>query len=138
MEGTILEIKGDKAVIALGGAMSSTKPLSELECAKRPNAPAPVQRASSNITEHLHEKRMHFKEELDVRGMRAADALVAVDYFLDEAVQTGVPQVRLLHGTGTGALRHSIREDLSSKPFVKRFYDEDVRFGGAGITIVEL
>lgn len=138
VEGTILEIKGDKAIIALGGAMSSTKPLSELERAKRPNAPAPVQRASSNITEHLHEKRMHFKEELDLRGMRVADALVAVDYFLDEAVQTGVPQVRLLHGTGTGALRQSIREDLSSKPFVKRFYDEDVRFGGAGITIVEL
>ena len=50
----------------------------------------------------------------------------------------GVPQVRLLHGTGTGALRSSIREWLASKPFVKSFRDEDVRFGGTGITIVDL
>ena len=70
--------------------------------------------------------------------MRALDALQAVEYFLDDALQVGCHRVRLLHGTGTGALRQSIRQFLGTRPFVQRYYDEDVRFGGAGITIVEL
>ncbi|GAB1252090.1 endonuclease MutS2 [Porphyromonas miyakawae] len=138
IEGVVIEIKGDKATISLGGNIRSTKPLKDLEAAKRTSASPSAKQATSNITDHLHEKRMHFKTELDLRGMRAAEALVAVDYFLDDAVQMGVPQVRLLHGTGTGALRSSIREWLASKPFVKSFRDEDVRFGGTGITIVDL
>ena len=58
--------------------------------------------------------------------------------YLDEAIQVGCHRVRILHGTGTGALRQSIRQMLPTRPYVLRFYDEDVRFGGAGITIVEL
>jgi len=97
-----------------------------------------TERISSNITEHIHEKKTNFREELDVRGMRALDALQAVEYYLDEAIQVGCHRVRILHGTGTGALRQSIRQMLPTRPYVLRFYDEDVRFGGAGITIVEL
>ena len=138
IEGVVIEIKGDKATISLGGNIRSTKPLKDLEAAKRTSASPSAKQATSNITDHLHEKRMHCKTELDLRGMRAAEALVAVDYFLDDAVQMGVPQVRLLHGTGTGALRSSSREWLASKPFVKSFGDKDVRFGGTGITIVDL
>ncbi|MDE6831461.1 MAG: Smr/MutS family protein, partial [Muribaculaceae bacterium] len=46
--------------------------------------------------------------------------------------------VRILHGTGTGALRQSIRQYLSTVRGVRSYADEDVRFGGAGITVVEL
>jgi DNA mismatch repair protein MutS2 len=46
--------------------------------------------------------------------------------------------VRILHGTGTGALRVSIRKYLDTVIGVKSYRDEDVRFGGAGITVVEL
>ena len=58
--------------------------------------------------------------------------------FVDEALQLGVSQVRVLHGTGTGALRESIRNYLASLPRVSAFHDEDVRFGGAGITVIEI
>ena len=54
-----------------------------------------------------------------------------------EALQLGVSSVRILHGTGTGALRESIRTYLSGVRGVQHFRDEDVRFGGAGITVVE-
>ena len=73
-----------------------------------------------------------------MRGFRANEAVDAVAYFVDEALQLGVAQVRVLHGTGTGALRESIRSYLSGVSGVRDFYDEDVRFGGAGITVIEM
>lgn len=140
IEGKILSLKGSQAVIALGGTLQTTISIENLKRIAAPTtkSSALTERISSNITDHLHKKKTHFKEELDVRGMRALDALQSVDYFLDEAIQVNAHRVRILHGTGTGALRVSIREMLATKPFVLRFYDEDVRFGGAGITVVEL
>ena len=81
---------------------------------------------------------MHFRHELDVRGFRASEALDAVGYYVDEALQLGVGQVRILHGTGTGALREAIRSYLGGVRGVANFHDEDVRFGGAGITVVHM
>ena len=69
--------------------------------------------------------------------MRVDEAVQAVMYFIDDAVQFNAGRVRILHGTGTGALRQYIRNYLQSVQTVKSFHDEDVRFGGAGITIVE-
>ena len=73
-----------------------------------------------------------------VRGMRGDEALQAVVYFIDDAILVGVAQVRILHGTGTGALRQIIRDYLKTVHGVKKFRDEHVQFGGAGITVVEL
>lgn len=70
--------------------------------------------------------------------MRTDEALQAVTYFLDDALQFQIPRVRILHGTGTGALRMAIRQYLQASPTVKSFHDEDVRLGGAGITVVNL
>lgn len=70
--------------------------------------------------------------------MRADEALQAVTYFLDDAVQFNASRVRILHGTGHGILKTLIREQLRANPAVKNFEDEDVRFGGAGITVVDL
>ena len=47
-------------------------------------------------------------------------------------------EVRLLHGTGTGALRQIIRQYLSTHPMVSSYADERVQLGGAGITVVRL
>ena len=69
--------------------------------------------------------------------MRGDEALQAVIYFIDDAVMVGVPSVRILHGTGTGALRQLIRQYLNTVSGVIRFRDEHVQFGGAGITVVE-
>ena len=70
--------------------------------------------------------------------MRADEAVQAVTYFIDDAIRFSVSRVRILHGTGTGALRQSIRQYLSAIPGVESYHDEDVRFGGAGITVVNL
>lgn len=79
----------------------------------------------------------HFNPELDVRGMRGDEAVNAVQYFIDDAILVGVQQVRILHGKGNGILRQLIRQYLATVPNVIRYRDEDIRFGGTGITIAE-
>ena len=70
--------------------------------------------------------------------MRVDEAVQAVTYFIDDAIQFNASRVRILHGTGTGALRQYIRQYLASVPGIASYHDEDVRLGGAGITVVEL
>jgi DNA mismatch repair protein MutS2 len=86
----------------------------------------------------MRDRQLNFNPDIDVRGMRADEATHAVMYFLDDALQFSISRVRILHGTGTGALRVSLRKYLDTVPGVKSYRDEDVRFGGAGITVVEL
>lgn len=91
-----------------------------------------------SIIDQIHDKRLHFRSDLDVRGLRAAEAADAVAYFIDDAIQLGVSRVRILHGTGTGALREVIRQYLSGVRGIRRYADEHVQLGGAGITVVDL
>ena len=70
--------------------------------------------------------------------MRVDEALQAITYFIDDAVQFSAGRVRILHGTGTGALRQAIRRYLDTVAGVASYRDEHVQFGGAGITVVDL
>lgn len=85
-----------------------------------------------------HSRQLNFKNEIDVRGFRADEAIQAVTYFIDDAIRFNARRVRILHGTGTGVLRQVIRDYLDTVQGVSSARDEDVRFGGAGITVVEL
>ena len=85
----------------------------------------------------MHEKKLNFKQEIDVRGMRGDEALQTVTYFIDDAIQVGIAKVRILHGTGSGILRQLIRDYLRTVPGVRDYHDEHVQFGGSGITVVE-
>ena len=79
-------------------------------------------------------KRLKLNFHLYTEGF---EALQAVTYFIDDAIMVGIDVVRILHGTGTGAFRHTIRQYLGTVYSVKTYRDEHVQFGGAGITIVE-
>lgn len=93
---------------------------------------------SRETRETIDKHRNQFHQELDVRGMRADEALNQVQYFIDDAILVEAGQVRILHGKGNGILRQLIRQYLASIPNVKSYRDEHVQFGGAGITVVEL
>src|SRR5581483_7271197 len=56
----------------------------------------------------------------------------------DRAVRTGLSQVRIVHGLGTGALRRAVHELLASSPYCARFRDAAPEAGGAAVTIAEL
>ena len=125
----------------LFGMMYTSLPVERLERADAPKEDKTMAAAtfvSRATRDAMYEKKLHFKPELDVRGMRVDEALTAVTYFIDDAIQLEYPQVRILHGTGTGALREAIRQYLSTVPGVSRYRDEHVQFGGAGITVAEL
>ena len=138
--GTVLEVQGKDAVVAFGMIKSTVK-LDRLEKVSKGQIKKDIQKStfiSEQTSDQMHEKRLRFKQEIDVRGMRGDEALQTVTYFIDDAIQVGAQQVRILHGTGSGILRQLIREYLRSVPGVRDFHDEHVQFGGAGITVVEL
>lgn len=135
--GRILSISGKKAEIALG-ALRTTMSLEGLQRVNAPKKEDTVPTITASTTEDSRRRQLDFKREIDVRGMRADEALQAVTYFLDDAIQFQASPVRILHGTGTGALRQAIRGMLQANTAVTSFHDEDVRLGGAGITVVNL
>ena len=135
-----MELQGKQAVVAFGMIKSTVK-LEQLEKVSKGQIKREIQKStfvSSQTTDNMHEKKINFKQEIDVRGMRADEALQAVTYFIDDAIQVGCARVRILHGTGTGVLRQVIRQYLKTVPGVSHFQDEHVQLGGAGITVVEL
>lgn len=134
--GEILEINDKKAVVAFGMIKSSVS-LEKLERVSN-NQRKKEQKKSSNTRDLMYEKKLNFKPDIDVRGMRGDEALQAVMYFIDDAIQLNISRVRILHGTGTGALRQIIRDYLRTVNGVAHFGDEHVQFGGAGITVVDL
>ena len=93
---------------------------------------------SRETQEKIRETSLNFKSEIDVRGMRADEAIQAVTYFVDDALVASVSQIKILHGTGNGILRTMIRQYLSTLPAVVDYRDEHPQYGGPGITIVEL
>ena len=93
---------------------------------------------TKSTADDIRARQLNFKSEIDVRGLRADEAVQAVTYFIDDAIQFSHKTVRILHGTGTGALREAIRQYLNTVLGVKNYHDEHVQLGGAGITVVNL
>ena len=139
--GEVMEVSGKSAVVAFG-SLKTTVRTERLEVtqARPQTTPANVKATfvSSQTQDSMYEKKLAFKQDIDVRGMRGDEALQAVTYFIDDAILVGVSRVRILHGTGTGILRTLIRQYLQTVPGVRHFQDEHVQFGGAGITVVDL
>ena len=139
--GEVLEINGKKAIVAFGSIKTTVK-LDRLERtnAQPKQADVSTKRTyiSSQTQDSMYEKKLNFKQDIDVRGMRGDEALQAVTYFIDDAILVGMSRVRILHGTGTGILRTLIRQYLQTVPGVSHFADEHIQFGGAGITVVDL
>ena len=105
-----------------------------------------VQRRVSNVADELRQRKLSFKRELDIRGLRVDEALEILIAYIDDALMVNAEQVSILHGTGTGALKQVVRDYLADRQKSMRrmksgdisFHDGDPDRGGAGITVVEL
>lgn len=101
---------------------------------------------SSNVADELRAKKLSFKRELDIRGLRVDEALDNLIAYIDDALMVNAEQVSILHGTGTGALKQVVRDYLAERQKSMRrlksgdisFHDGDPDRGGAGITVIEL
>ncbi len=76
--------------------------------------------------------------ELRLRRLTVDEALWRLDQYLNNAFMAGLVSVRIVHGKGTGTLRHSVHESLSRHPLVKSYRLGDYGEGDYGVTIVEL
>ncbi|MBP7893276.1 MAG: Smr/MutS family protein, partial [Firmicutes bacterium] len=90
----------------------------------------------SGIARMESEKARTIITELDMRGMRVDEALAVVDKYLDDAVLSGLPRARIIHGKGTGALREALRELLRQDRRVASIRPGEAGEGGDGVTVV--
>ena len=137
--GTIIEMQDKQALVAFGNLKSTVKlnrlePISNNQLKKEARK---YESLGNTATDEVRQRKLTFQSEIDVRGMRGDEALQAVMYFIDDAVMVGVASVRILHGTGTGALRQMIRQYLGTTHGIRTYRDEHIEFGGAGVTVVE-
>jgi len=142
--GEIIELSAKTAVVAFGNLKSNIA-LKKLEFVSNRQAKKAETHSAlnggnfySNISESMRTRKLSFRQEIDLRGFRADEALTEVMNMLDDAVMVGATELTILHGTGTGVLKQVIRDYLKTQRRVKSFHDGDIDKGGAGITIVEL
>ena len=152
--GRIESINGGQCIAIFGG-MKTKMRLNRLEYVSNPVAAQPEDTSAktrneemmeglgayniSHVTrETMDDRRKNFHQDIDVRGMRGDEALRVVQDFIDDAILVGMPRVRILHGKGNGILRQLIRQYLATEPNVTHYADENVQFGGAGITVVDI
>ena len=137
MVGVVQSVKGKRAQVAFGQILTTVDKglLTVVSNNEYREATRPVA-ARTVLSVDISSRKLNFKDHIDVRGMRAADALDEVRNFIDDALMVGVGTVSILHGKGTGALKEEIRRYLRTVPEIVSAVDEHADRGGAGITIV--
>ena len=137
--GEVISVNKNDITVAFGQITTSVK-ANRLE----PAQPVKAQdvRTATYVSKQTHDdiynRKLAFKPDIDVRGMRGDEAIQTVMHFIDDATLIGMSRVRILHGTGNGILRNLIRQYLHTVPAVKDYHDEHIQFGGHGITVVDL
>ena len=135
--GVVQSIKGKRAQVAFGQILTMVEKdkLILVSNAEYKKSIRPTQ-ARTVLSVDISTRKLNFRDSVDVRGMRAVEALEVVQDLVDDALMVGVGGVTILHGKGTGALQQEIRRYLRSVPEVESAKDEHADRGGAGITVV--
>ncbi len=75
--------------------------------------------------------------EIDLRGMDTIEAVCVLDRYLDEALRSNIPSVRIIHGKGTGAVRAAVHQALKKNKYIKTYRLGVYGEGEDGVTIAE-
>jgi len=132
----LLEIRGKKAVIAQG-SIRMTVALDQLR--KVGNAPKrKVEIRTTSSSSPTGMAALTASTRIDIRGLRVDEAEAVLVRFLDEALAANLPQIEVVHGKGTGALRNVARECLMRQREVARIDEAHPEQGGAGVSVITL
>jgi len=129
--GSVISLHAGEAEVLVGN-IRLRRPLSDLEVTEKPVLKLP---AGVHLNISSSEPASN---EINLLGCTVDEATSRTDKFLDEAFLAQLPQVRIVHGTGTGALRNAIAELLKGHPHVVRFEFASQNQGGRGVTIATL
>ncbi len=131
MEGEIIEISGKNIKVDLDGLFFNTTTdrlyIITGEKTKR-----------SNAKKHISVPEKDAKMELKILGYRFEEALPEIETFIDNAVVSGLPMIRIVHGKGTGALRTKVRNYLRTNKNTEEFYSPPPEAGGSGVTVIKI
>ncbi|WP_031516070.1 endonuclease MutS2 [Desulfofalx alkaliphila] len=133
-KGYVLDVGDNKQVTVQVGIMKVTVEKEQLQLTTAPKEEA----GKSQYGRMIMNKAKTISNSLDMRGMLAEEAVLEMDKYLDDAFLTGLKQVNLIHGKGTGALRAAVHRELKGHPRVKNFRLGEIGEGGAGVTVVDL
>ncbi|MEP9818370.1 endonuclease MutS2 [Staphylococcus xylosus] len=129
-KGEVLELIDNNEAVVQMGIIKMKLPLEDLEKTKK---------TKEEPTKMIkRENRQSIKMELDLRGYRYDEAMVAVDQYLDQAVLSNYEQVYIIHGKGTGALQKGVQNHLKRHKSVSSYRNGMPSEGGFGVTVVEL
>lgn len=136
---TVLELPADGSgpVLVQAGVIRTRVPLKNLRLSQPDKEKKDPRTRARNVTKQLSNERRGAME-IDLRGQMAEEGILNVDRFLDSASLSGVHQVTIIHGKGTGRLRAAIQDHLRHHPLVKSFRLGAYGEGEAGVTVVEL
>ncbi len=132
-QGEIIEINKDKICVLVNGLRMNTKKQDLLLVEK-----AKEKKKIKERGYQLHKTSTHFSMELNIIGMKVAEAVPVVDKYLDNAILNHVYSVRIIHGNGTGALRNGIHQYLKRDSKVEAYRLGGQGEGGMGATVVTL
>lgn len=129
-KGEVLELIDHNEAVVQMGIIKMKLPLEDLEKTKK---------TKSEPTKMIkRENRQSIKMELDLRGYRYDEAMVAVDQYLDQAVLSNYEQIYIIHGKGTGALQKGVQNHLKRHKNVASYRNGMPSEGGFGVTVVEI
>lgn len=129
-KGEVLEVLSDEEAVVQMGIIKMKLPLNDLE--KKEKAKAQPKKVVTRTN------RSTVKMELDLRGYRYDEAMVALDQYLDQAVLSNYEDVYIIHGKGTGALQKGVQQHLKRHKSVATFRGGMPSEGGFGVTVATL
>jgi DNA mismatch repair protein MutS2 len=133
LQGVVVELRDDRATVEVGGLRVQV-PASGLDATDAPAAQGQrkVRPAAWTMPD------FDVSPEVDLRGLRAEEAVAQLTPALDAAIQADLPSLRIIHGKGTGALREVVNEILKADGRIRTLRPGGVGEGGTGVTVAEL
>jgi DNA mismatch repair protein MutS2 len=131
--GVLVELRDDRATVEVGGLRVQV-PAADLDVIDAPAAQGQrrVRPAAWTAPD------VDVSPEVDLRGLRADEAVAQLTPALDAAIQADLPSLRIIHGKGTGALREVVNEILKTDVRIRTLRPGGVGEGGTGVTVAEL
>ncbi|QDR80878.1 endonuclease MutS2 [Sporomusa termitida] len=132
-KGEVLAVSGADVTVQLG-VLKFTVPVSACRVLAEPvKAPGPAAAKRS-----LMPRAANAARQIDIRGMSIEEAENVLDKYIDDAILSGLTEVLIIHGKGTGALRKGVGAYLKNHPHIKSIQIAELNEGGTGATIAKL
>ena len=137
VSGKIIEREGDQYELQLG-ALRIRADRGDFVLAEESQAHEDALSSKESSPEIVPPSRPSPGMEIDLRGNTVEEGLIELDRYLDSVFLAGLPWVRIIHGKGSGKLRHAVREALRKHPQVTAVESGGAQEGGEGVTIARL